>query len=118
MRQLLCTLIVAGFALGLAAPALAADEKPKEGKKRERPNPEAFFKQKDTNEDGKLSKEEFLAGVPEDKAEKAAARFAKIDGDSDGYITVAEFKAAMRKHREKNGDGEGKRKKPKDDAEE
>jgi Ca2+-binding EF-hand superfamily protein len=47
-----------------------------------------MFEQSDTNSDGAISKEEFLAN-----AEK---RFSKIDANNDGKLTKEEFKA----HRE------------------
>lgn len=56
-------------------------------------DPEAFFKKKDTNGDGKLSKEEFTKDVPADKAEGMAKRFTALDKDKDGSVSLEEFKA-------------------------
>jgi Ca2+-binding EF-hand superfamily protein len=62
---------------------------------------EAMFKKADTNADGSISKEEFLAnaethnkkGTKEEHMAKAEARFTKIDANADGKITPEEFKA-------------------------
>ena len=92
-----------------ASLALAADEpkKPgdgKGGKDGKRPNPEEFFKRLDTNADGSVSKDEYLASprAKQDPA-KGAENFGKMDKDSDGKLTKEEF-AAMAK-------GKGDRKK-------
>jgi len=52
----------------------------------------------DTNQDGKLSLEEFKAAFPDGKVEK---RFATADKDKDGFLTPAELKAARGKKTEK-----------------
>ena len=71
--------------------AFAADEKPA-GEKPKR-NPEEMFKKLDTNNDGSVSKEEFLAGPAGKRdAAKAEQNFAKRDKDSDGKLTLEEFK--------------------------
>jgi iduronate 2-sulfatase len=49
----------------------------------------ALFEQKDKNHDGKLTREEFLAGQP-DPAE-APKRFDKFDSNHDGLLTREEF---------------------------
>ncbi len=53
-------------------------------------DPEAFFKKKDANGDGKVSKEEFLKGAKD--AAKAEAAFTAKDKDKDGSLTLEEFK--------------------------
>ena len=52
------------------------------------------FNAVDSNEDGLISKEEFLTK----KLEKAALRFDKIDSDSDNLISLDEFKSAIHSH--------------------
>ncbi|MCI0748373.1 MAG: sulfatase-like hydrolase/transferase, partial [Verrucomicrobia subdivision 3 bacterium] len=49
----------------------------------------ALFARKDTNGDGKLTREEFLAGQPD--PDKAPARFTRFDTDKDGLLTRDEF---------------------------
>jgi len=50
------------------------------------------FKKLDTNHDGKLSKEEFLAGGG------SADEFAKLDKNGDGFLDHYEFSQAKKKH--------------------
>lgn len=82
------------FALLVATSfTFAADEaKKKEG---DRPDPEAMFKKADANNDGKVSKEEFLKGAKD--AAKKEAQFAAKDKDKDGNLTLEEFKAGGKK---------------------
>lgn len=65
--------------------------KPGEGK---RPNPEEMFKKLDTNSDGSISKDEFLAS-PMAKKDAAGAekRFAAKDKDKDNKLSKEEFAA-------------------------
>ena len=59
----------------------------------------------DANSDGKVSKDEYVAAQEarakksghEMKKEDIEAHFAKLDTDSDGSLTVDEFKAGMEK---------------------
>ncbi len=48
-----------------------------------------LFESKDTNKDGKLTKEEFLAKQPD--PDKAPARFTSFDADKNGELSRAEF---------------------------
>jgi hypothetical protein len=57
-----------------------------------KPDFEAQFKKLDTNGDGKVSKEEFLASKHAQKdPAKAEAQFKKLDKDGDGFLTLEEF---------------------------
>jgi iduronate 2-sulfatase len=49
----------------------------------------ALFARKDTNKDGKLTREEFLAGQRD--PDEAPARFIRFDADKDGALTREEF---------------------------
>ena len=101
LRLLTAALMLAGFQ------SMAEEGAPPPGGPRH--DPGARFAKKDTNGDGKLSIEEFKAGMPEDKAAKADEIFAKIDADKDGAITKEEMKAAHEKRLGREGKGpEGK----------
>lgn len=54
----------------------------------ERPDPAELFAQADTNHDGVVSRQEFLAA--------RAARFHKLDRNHDGYLTDADIPRFMR----------------------
>lgn len=63
-------------------------------------DPTAMFKKLDTNSDGSISKEEFLANIKKqdgDTDEKLTKMFEETDTDGDGKITQAENEAAMKK---------------------
>jgi iduronate 2-sulfatase len=60
----------------------AAGEKPKTDRA-------ALFARKDTNKDGKLTREEFLANQPD--PDKAPARFTRFDADKNGELSREEF---------------------------
>jgi Ca2+-binding EF-hand superfamily protein len=93
MKNLLKITVLAAL---IPATALLADDKPK-GKG----NP---FKKHDTDNDGKISKAEFLA--PAKNKEAAEGRFAKADADKDGFLSAEEFKATMGKPKKKEGAAE------------
>ncbi|MBI5393951.1 MAG: EF-hand domain-containing protein [Verrucomicrobia bacterium] len=63
----------------------------KKGGDKPKVDPETYFKKLDTNGDGKVSKEEFMAKQKD--AEKGAAAFKAKDKDGDGCLTLDEFKA-------------------------
>ena len=89
----LCALAISG-AMTLRAADGDTPKKPAgDGKK---PNPEEIFKKLDTNGDGFLSKEEYLAS-PRAKKDPAAAekKYAELDKKGDGKVTLEEFKAGM-----------------------
>jgi len=55
---------------------------------------EARFRQLDTNNDGKLTKDELLAQTRNDRqAERQEALFRRMDRDRDGVVSKAEFMA-------------------------
>jgi hypothetical protein len=55
---------------------------------------EARFRQLDTNNDGKLSKEELTANTRNDRAAERQERFFnRMDRDRDGFVSKAEFMA-------------------------
>lgn len=75
------TTLAAGVALAQDAP-------------RQMPAPEDIFKRWDTNGDGVVDKAEWTAaGRPEE-------RFAMVDANNDGKITLDELKAALEKMRQ------------------
>lgn len=53
------------------------------------------FSKLDTDNDGKISKAEFIAGA-KDKV-KAEKKFSKLDKDSDGFLSKEELSAAKKK---------------------
>ena len=77
--------------LSIASISFAADAAKKEGGAK-KADPEAIFKKKDANSDGKVSKEEYLKGAKD--AAKSETQFAAKDKDKDGNLTLEEFKAA------------------------
>ena len=63
-------------------------------------DPSAMFKKLDTDGDGGVTKEEFLANIKKqdgDTDEKLAKMFEETDTDGDGVITEAENEAMMQK---------------------
>jgi Ca2+-binding EF-hand superfamily protein len=82
--------------LALVVSVNAADEKkPAAGADKPKPDPAAVFGKKDTNADGKLSKEEFVAKAKD--AAKAEQQFAARDKDKDGFVSKEEFTAVGKK---------------------
>lgn len=96
------TTILAVLALSTFAATAQNAEKGKGDKPKM--TPEEFFKKKDANGDGKVSKEEFTKGAKD--AAKAEAAFTAKDKDKDGNLTLEEFKAGG------PGKGKGKGKAP------
>ncbi len=63
-------------------------------------NPAEMFKKLDSNSDGSVDKEEFLANIKKqdgDTDEKLLKMFAETDTDGDGKISQAENEAVMKK---------------------
>src|SRR5580765_5494398 len=77
----------------------AADEpkKPAEGGEKKAPSKEEQFKKADTNSDGFLSKEEFVAAFGKKDAAKAEERYKKLDKKGDGKVDLAAFSAGGKK---------------------
>ncbi|PQJ32466.1 hypothetical protein BST92_11245 [Nonlabens arenilitoris] len=67
----------------------------------ERPDPATIIQQMDTNEDGKLSKDEVQGPLKND--------FDKLDTDSDGFLSLEELKNAPVPERPARGSGQGGR---------
>ena len=84
MKKILTALFVCSLFLPLM-PGLTAQEK--KGK-----TPEERFAALDKNNDKKLSKEEYLAQVPEEKKGKAGDRFDMGDKNKDGFLSLEEYK--------------------------
>lgn len=89
--------------LALAATLSAADgdaKKPAAGADKAKPkmSPEEFFKKKDADGDGKISKDEFLKGSKD--TAKSETQFAARDKDKDGSISKEEFLKAPKKKKD------------------
>jgi Ca2+-binding EF-hand superfamily protein len=89
MKKILTLALVAGMFMPLLTGA-----QEKKGK-----SPEEQFKALDTNNDNKLSKDEFVARVKDDaeKKGKAEMRFSRMDTNNDGALSLEEFKAGSMK---------------------
>ena len=89
MKKILALALIAGMFMPLLSGA-----QEKKGK-----SPEEQFKALDTNNDSKLSKEEFIARVKDDaeKKGKAEQRFSRMDTNNDSFLSLEEFKAGSMK---------------------
>ena len=87
--KLIITLLAGALCAGTA---MAAGHAQKPAKT---PPPVDEFKALDTNHDGKISKEEFLAGG--DKG-GTAEEFDKLDKNHDGFLDHSEFSQRHKKH--------------------
>ncbi len=95
MNKFLMIMLVAVLGVGVASHAA------EEGKKKGKGDPEAVFKKKDKNGDGKLSFEEFKGNAPAEKAAGLEKKFKAMDKNANGSIELEEFKL---------GGGKGKKK--------
>ncbi len=82
MKKILALAVIAGMFM-----PLMTDAQEKKGK-----TPEERFAALDKNSDKKLSEEEFLAPIAEDKKEKGKSRFAMADKNSDKHLSLEEYK--------------------------
>ena len=72
-----------------AQPQISNAPAPKPSAAKPKLDRNALFDAKDTNKDGKLSREEFLAHQPD--PDKAPARFLEFDTNQDGFLSREEF---------------------------
>ena len=90
-----CLMAAVACAMLVPAAVMAQDAKPKM-------DPAKLFKKRDTNGDGAVSEDEFLAAAKEDKQKEAMKkRFSKIDSNGDGKLSLEEFTAGMAAPRKK-----------------
>jgi hypothetical protein len=92
MKKILAIALVAGMLLPIMGGA-----QEKKGK-----SPEEQFKALDANNDGKLTKDEFLARVADDKKDKRGQIFARWDKNSDNHLSLEEYKAGAAMQKKKN----------------
>lgn len=85
--------LAVALAMGMLLPLMGGAQE-KKGK-----SAEEQFKALDANNDMKLSKEEFLARIPAEKKDKRGQVFGRWDKNSDGSLSLEEYKegAAMQK---------------------
>jgi Ca2+-binding EF-hand superfamily protein len=81
----------------VATSALLLPARAEEGAEKSKPDPAKAFAKVDTNADGAVTKEEFMASPKAQKdTEKAAKKFTKMDADANGSVSLDEFKAAKK----------------------
>ena len=84
MKKILAVAVLAALLAPLMPTSVAQEKKGKTAEER--------FAALDKNNDKKLSKEEFLAAIPEEKKGKAGTRFDDADKNKDGSLTIEEYK--------------------------
>jgi Ca2+-binding EF-hand superfamily protein len=97
MKKMICALSAIAILVTSTGLVTAADDKPKKKK-----DLAAVFKKLDKDNDGKLTKAEFIGKREGEKKAKAEKAFARKDKDSDGNLTVEEFSAAPKKKNKKD----------------
>jgi EF hand domain-containing protein len=90
MKKVILILCAIAFCGAVTLKAEDAPAKPKATK-------EEQFKKADTNGDGTLSEDEFVAAFGKKDAEKAKTRFKKLNKAGDGKLTLEEFTAGGKK---------------------
>jgi hypothetical protein len=85
-------ILAAALVVGMFMPILSGGAQEKKGK-----TDEERFAALDTNNDKKLSKEEFLARTPDDKKDKAGTRFDRMDKNNDKFLSLEEYKEGSMK---------------------
>jgi len=85
MKKFFVAALFAAMLMPLIPVSVAQEKKGK--------TPEERFAALDKNNDKKLSKEEFLATVAEEKKGKAGTRFDDADKNKDGSLSLDEYKA-------------------------
>ena len=93
MRKLFSLLTVAAIALGVAAPAPAADKKADKPKA----NPAEAFKKLDKDSDGSLTEAELVGTKTGEAADRAKAMLTRKDTNKDGKLSLEEYSAAPKK---------------------
>jgi Ca2+-binding EF-hand superfamily protein len=93
MKKILAIALVAGMVLPILGTA-----QEKKGKK----TLDEQFAALDANNDKKLSKDEFLARTADDKKDKRGQVFARWDKNSDGYLSLEEYKEGSAMQKKKN----------------
>ena len=83
MKKILAIALVAGMFM----PLMSGGAQEKKGK-----TPEERFAALDKNNDKKLSEEEYLAPLADEKKEKGKSRFATADKNSDKFLSLEEYK--------------------------
>lgn len=94
-RHVVVRAVIAAFTAVCLLPGLAFAQKGEKGQGK-RPDPAKVFSRKDADGDGKLSLDEFKAGMPEKALAKADNRFKKLDTNGDGSLSLEEFEAGMK----------------------
>lgn len=101
IKHLMLMVSVTGLWL---APAAFAQKPAKAGGGDGRITPEEMMTKYDTDKDGKISKDEFLAPIKrEQKKTKMTERFKTMDVNADGFLTIEELRAASSPGKAKGG---------------